>query len=103
MLESLFNKVTGLRAETPARVFPVKFAKSFLKLVSDIFIKFLFFHEMIALKNYEKCFLLHQKALFVLEIIKFFYFCPSLFFTLSAIALEDDPRSILKFMTPSVV
>ena len=64
MLESLFNKVTGLRAETPTRVFPVKFSKTFLKLVPDIFIKFLFFHEMIALKNYEKCFLLHQKSSF---------------------------------------
>ena len=31
-------------------------------------------------KNYEKCFLFHKKALLVLEIIKFFYFRPSLFF-----------------------
>ena len=33
-----------------------------------------------------------KKALFVQEIIKFFYFHPSLFFFLSAIALEDDQR-----------
>ena len=32
------------------------------------------------------------KALFVLEIFKFLDFCPSLFFNLSAIALEDDRR-----------
>ena len=31
-----------------------------------------------------------QKALFVLKIFKFLYFCPSLFFNLLAIALEDD-------------
>ena len=30
------------------------------------------------------------KALFVLEIFKFLYFCSSLFFYLSVIALEDD-------------
>ena len=33
-----------------------------------------------------------KKACFVLEIIKFFYFRSSLFFSLSAIALEDDQR-----------
>ena len=44
-----------------------------------------------------------KKALFVLKIIKFFCFRPSLFFSLSAIALEDDQRLILKFMMPSIV
>ena len=33
-----------------------------------------------------------KNALFVLEIIKFFNFRRSLFFSLSAIALEDDQR-----------
>ena len=33
-----------------------------------------------------------KKALFVLKIIKFFYFCLPLFFSLSAIASEIDPR-----------
>ena len=33
-----------------------------------------------------------EKALFVLEIFKFLYFHLSLFFSLSAIALELDPR-----------
>ena len=33
-----------------------------------------------------------KKALFVLEIIKCFYFRRSLFLSLSAIALEDDQR-----------
>ena len=36
-----------------------------------------------------------KKTLFVLEIIKFFYFRLSLFFSLSTIALEDD--RILEF------
>ena len=39
-----------------------------------------------------------EKALFVLEIFKFLYFRFHLFFSLSAIALEVDPRKILKFM-----
>ena len=43
------------------------------------------------------------KALFILEIFNFLYFCPSLFFCLSAIALEDDQREILKFMMSSIV
>ena len=33
-----------------------------------------------------------KKALFILEIINFFYFSPSLFFSLLVIALEDDRR-----------
>ena len=33
----------------------------------------------------------------------FLYFRLSLFFSLSAIALEDDRKQILKFMTSSVV
>ena len=35
----------------------------YLKLVSAIFIKFLFFHQ--PFKNYEKCFLFHQKSSFL--------------------------------------
>ena len=47
------------------------------------------------------CFI--KKALFVLEIFKFLYFSLPLFFSLSAIALEVDPRKILKFMMSSTV
>ena len=39
-----------------------------------------------------------KKALFVLKIINFLYFRIPLFFSLLAIALEVDPRKILKFM-----
>ena len=43
-------------------------------------------------KTMKNAFYFIKKALFVLEIIKFFYFHPSLFFSLLAIALEDDQR-----------
>ena len=45
-----------------------------LKLESAIFIKFLFFHQMIALQNYEKCFLFHLKSSFHSRDIQFFVF-----------------------------
>ena len=41
------------------------------KFVSNIF---LFFHQIIALKNYEKRFLFHLESFFVLKIFKFLYF-----------------------------
>ena len=43
-------------------------------------------------KTMKNTFYFMKKALFVLEIIKFFYFRAPLFFSLSAIALEDDRR-----------
>ena len=64
-----------------------------LKLMSTIFIKFLFFYQMITpFKNYEKNFLFHLRSSFHPQDIQFLYFCPSLFFYLWAIALEDDQR-----------
>ena len=42
-----------------------------------------------------------KKALFILKIFKVLYFRLPLFFSLSAIALEVDPRKILKLMMPS--
>ena len=41
-------------------------------------------------KTTKNAFYFIKKARFVLKIIKFLYFCPSLFFFLLAIALEDD-------------
>ena len=46
----------------------------FKRLVSAIFTKFLFFHQMIALKNYEKCFLFHLKSSFRSRDIQIFVF-----------------------------
>ena len=43
------------------------------------------------------------KALFVLEIFEFLYFRLPLFFSLSTIALEVDPRKILKLVMSSTV
>ena len=62
-----------------------------LKLVSAIFIKFLFFHLMIALqiKNYEKC-LFHLKSSFCSQDIQFFVFLSFLLFLPIGIVLEDD-------------
>ena len=42
------------------------------------------------LKTMKNAFYFIEKALFVLEIFKFLYFHLPLFFSLSAIALEDD-------------
>ena len=50
------------------------------KLVSTIF---LFFHQIIALKNYEKRFLFHLESFFVLKIFKFLYFLFPFFHTVS--------------------
>ena len=61
-----------------------------LSFVSAIFIKFLFLHQMIALQKLWK--MLFISSAFVLEIFNFLYFSLSLFFYLSAIALEDDQR-----------
>ena len=44
------------------------------------------------LKTMKNAFYFIQKALFVLAIFNFLYFFPSLFFYLSAVALEDDQR-----------
>ena len=44
------------------------------KLVSAIFIKFLFFHQMIALQIYEKCFLFNLKSSFRSRDIQIFVF-----------------------------
>ena len=76
---------------------------AYLKLVSAIFIKFLFFRRMIALQKLRNYFLFHLKSSFRSRDIQNFVFLPFLFFYLSAIALEDDRRYILKFMTPSIV
>ena len=54
-----------------------------------------FFDEKIA----DTCYFFIKKALFVLEIIKFLDLHLALFFSLSGIALEVDPRKIEKFMT----
>ena len=50
----------------------------YLKFVFAIFIKFLFFHQMITLQNLWKCFLFHLKSSFHSRDIQFFYI--SLFF-----------------------
>ena len=57
---------------------------SLLKLVSTIFFQIFIFHQMIALQNYEKCFLFHLKSSFRSRDIQFFVFPSSpLFFPVS--------------------
>ena len=74
-----------------------------LKLASAIFYQIFIFHQMIEKKTMKNVFYFIQKALFVLEIFKFLCFCLPLSFSLSAIALEVDPRKILKLMMSSTV
>ena len=64
---------------------------------------FIFHQMMIVLQKLQNVFYFIKKALFVLEIFKFLYFCLPLFSSLSAIALEVDPRKILTFMMSSTV
>ena len=63
-----------------------------LKLVSAIFIKFLFFHQMIALQKLWKMLFISSKKPF--SFLRYSNFCISIFpfFSLSAIALEVDRR-----------
>ena len=69
-----------------------------LKFVSAIFYQIFIFHQMIAIQKLWKIiFVSSKKALFVLEIFKFLYIHPSLFFALSAIALEIDSRKMLVY------
>ena len=65
-----------------------------LKLLSAIFYKIFIFHQMIALQELLKnVFLFHLKSSFrSCVIFKFLYFRLPLFFSLSAIALEDVRR-----------
>ena len=63
-----------------------------LKLVSAIFIKLLFFYQMITLQKLKNAFYYIEKTLFVLKILEFLYSHLPLFFSLSVIALEDDWR-----------
>ena len=64
-----------------------------LKLVSAIFFtNFYFSPNVSSSKSMKYVFYFIQKALFVLEIFKYLYFHLPLFFSLSAIALELDPR-----------
>ena len=49
-----------------------------LKLVSAIFIKFLFFQQMIAFQSIWKCFLFHLKSSFRSRDVQFFVFFPLL-------------------------
>ena len=55
------------------------------------------------LKAMKSAFYFIQKALFVLEVFAYLYFHFPLFFPLSAIALEVDPRKMLKIMMSSAV
>ena len=59
----------------------------FLKLVSAVFIKFLFFTKGQLFKNFKKCFLFHLKSSFRSRNIQILYFGLPLFFFLSVIPL----------------
>ena len=74
-----------------------------LKLVSAIFYEIFIFHQMVALQKLWKKFFISSKKLF--SFLRYLNFCIFVFpaFSLSAIALEVDPRKILKFMMSSTV
>ena len=65
-----------------ARLFPEKSFRSILKLVSAIFIKFLFFHQMIALQTLWKMFFISSKKLFSFS--RYSIFCISVLPSFSA-------------------
>ena len=79
--ESLLNKVTSLRLQHSC--FPLNIAQ-FLKLVFAIFIKFLFFHQIIALQRLWEMFFISSKKLFSFSRYSNFYILLSpLFFPVS--------------------
>ena len=96
IIDLLFTSKFRIGIGTSLRVF----FKACVRYFHQIFI---FSPNDILQKLWKNAFYFIQNALFVLEIFKFFCFWPSLFFYLLAIALEDDWRQILKFMTSSVV
>ena len=80
------------------------FFRQDLKLLSTIFYKIFIFHQIIALQKLWKMFFISSKKLFsFLRYLNFYIFVFPLFFSLSAIALEVDPRKILKLMMSSTV
>ena len=74
--------------------------------VRYFFLKKIIFHQMIVLQKLWKMFLISSKKLFSLSSCSNF-FCSNfhlpLFFSQLTIALQLDPRQILKFMTSSIV
>ena len=54
-------------------------------------------------KTMKNIFYFILKALFILEIFRFLYFGLPLFFSVSTIVLEVDPRKISKFMASSTL
>ena len=54
-------------------------------------------------KTMKNVFLFHQKSSFHSQDVQFFVFLSSPLFPLSAVALEVDPRKILKFIRSSTV
>ena len=81
------------------------FSVKVIKLVSTIFYQiFIFLPNDSSSKTIKNVFLFHLKSFFRYWDIQIFVFRSSpFFFSLSTIALEVDPRKILKFMTSSTV
>ena len=91
----VFNKIWAfestalLKPLKPGSWLPAFYAKprswllapSQLKLVSPIFYQIFIFHQMIAFKNYEKCFLFHLKSSFRSPDIQMFVFPSSPLFS----------------------
>ena len=76
--------------------------ESTLKLVPAIFYQSFIFHQMIVLQKLWKMFFISSKKLFSFSrYSNFCIFVFSPFFSLSDVALEVDPRKILKFMMSS--
>ena len=99
-----WGKYWNLDMQSELKLYEFDVAKKMFSALNTLILKtkacvryflsnFYFFTKWYPFKNYEKfffCFM--KKALFVLEIIRCLYFCPSLFFSLSAIALKYDRR-----------
>ena len=77
------------------------FTYASLKLVSAIFYRIFIFYQIIALQKLWNMFFISSQKLFSFS--RYSNFRLPRFFILAAIALEVDPRKILKFMTPSTV
>ena len=77
--------------------------RQYLKLVSAIFIKFLFFTKSWHFRNYKKYFLFYLKSFFSSRDIHFYLFSSFPHFLQPTIALEVEPRKISKFTISSTV
>ena len=93
IFHSLVEEKLRLSTFSVVRVIKTEIFMSFIKACVHYFLPNVYFSlNNSPSKTVKNVFYFIQKALFILKIFKFLYFHLPLFFSLSAIALDVDPR-----------